>query len=120
MALSALSETKFDGKLLKGTDTVIGYDLKLGPVSIKQMHSVLNYETDGTEAGTKATWKLEFSGLGGDNSKVYTITPDGFAPQGGSPQPGSAGMKQFNDGAKAFADALEQAPRRIDPPDRAD
>lgn len=106
---TALSETKFDGKLLKGTDTVIGYDLKLGPVSIKQMHSVLNYETDGTEAGTKATWKLEFSGLGGDNSKVYTITPDGFAPQGGSPQPGSAGMKQFNDGAKAFADALEQA-----------
>ena len=106
---TALSETTFDGKLLKGTDTVIGYDLKLGPVSVKQMHSVLNYETDGTEAGTKASWKLEFSGLGGDNSKVYTITPDGFAPQGGSPQPGSAGMKQFNDGAKAFADALEQA-----------
>jgi hypothetical protein len=71
---TALSETTFDGKLLKGTDTVIGYDLKLGPVSIKQMHSVLNYETDGTQAGTKASGKLEFSGLGGDNSKVYTIT----------------------------------------------
>ena len=106
---TALSQTKFDGKLLKGTDEVIGYDLKLGPVSLKQMHSVLTYETDGTQEGTKATWKLEFSGLGGDNSKVYTITPDGLAPQGGTPQPGSAGMKQFNDGAKAFADALESA-----------
>lgn len=106
---TAQSKTVFDGKLLKGTDEVVGYDLKLGPVVLKQMHSVLNYETDGTEAGTKASWKLEFSGLGGDNNKVYTITPDGFAPQGGSPQPGSAGMKQFNDGAKAFADALESA-----------
>src|SRR5205814_4633959 len=58
--------------------------------------------------GTKATWALEFSGVGGDSSKVYTITPDGFAPQGGSAQPGSAGMKQFNDQSKAFADALEK------------
>jgi hypothetical protein len=106
---TALSKTTFDGKVIKGVDEVIGYDLKLGPVSVKQMHSVLNYESDGSEAGTKASWKLEFSGVGGDNNKVYTITPDGFAPQGSSPQPGSAGMKQFGDGSKAFADALEQA-----------
>ncbi len=106
---TAQSHTSFDGKLLKGVDEVVGYDLNLGPVNIKQMHSVLNYESDGTEAGTKATWKLEFSGVGGDSNRVYTITPDGFAPQGGSPQPGSAGMKQFGDGAKAFADALESA-----------
>jgi hypothetical protein len=106
---TALSQTAFDGKILKGVDEVIGYDLAIGPVLIKQMHSVLNYETDGTEPGTKATWKLEFSGVGGDNSKVYTITPEGFAPQGQSPQPGAAGLKQFNDGSKAFADALEGA-----------
>ena len=106
---TAKSTTGFDGKLLKGVDEVIGYDLHVGPVLIKQMHSVLNYETDGTQDGTKATWKLEFSGVGGDNNSVYTITPDGFQPQGGSAQPGSAGMKQFNDGAKAFADALEKA-----------
>jgi hypothetical protein len=106
---TALSRTSFDGKILKGTDEVVGYGLTIGPAVVKQMHSVLNYETDGTQEGTKATWKLEFSGVGGDNSKVYTITPDGFTPQGGSAQPGSAGMKQFNDGAKAFADALEKA-----------
>ena len=106
---TAQSHTSFDGKLLRGVDEVIGYDLKLGPVSINQLHSVLNYETDGTQAGTRATWKLEFSGVGDDDSKVYSITPDGFAPQGGSAQPGSAGMKQFSDGAKAFADAVEQA-----------
>ena len=106
---TALAKTAFDGKVLKGTDEVIGYDLMVGPVLVKQMHSLMSYETDGTQAGTKATWKLEFSGVGGDSSKVYTITPDGFAPQGGTPQPGSAGMKQFNDGAKGFADALEKA-----------
>lgn len=106
---TAQIKNSFDGKVLKGVDEVVGYDLTIGPVLVKQMHSVLNYETDGTEAGTKATWKLEFSGVGGDNSKVYTVTPDGFTPQGGSAQPGSAGMKQFNDGAKAFADALESA-----------
>jgi hypothetical protein len=106
---TALSKTAFDGKVLKGVDEVVGYDLMLGPVLVKQMHSVLNYETDGTQEGTKATWKMEFSGVGGDNSKVYTITPDGFQPQGGTAQPGSAGMKQFNDGAKTFADALEKA-----------
>jgi hypothetical protein len=106
---TALAKTAFDGKILKGTDEVIGYDLMVGPVLVKQMHSLMSYQTDGTQEGTKATWKLEFSGVGGDNSKVYTITPDGFAPQGGTAQPGSAGMKQFNDGAKAFADAMEQA-----------
>src|SRR5207244_1530264 len=110
---TAISTTGFDGKLLKGADEVVGYDLHIGPVLVKQMHSVLNYETDGSQAGTKATWKLEFSGVGGDNSQVYTITPDGFTPQGGSAQPGSAGMKQFSDGAKAFADALE---KYADPP----
>src|SRR5581483_1781004 len=106
---TAATNSSFDGKLLKGIDEIVGYDLKLGPVLVKQMHSTLKYETDGTQAGTKATWALEFSGVGGDNSKVYTITPDGFAPQGGSAQPGSGGMKQFSDGSKAFADALEKA-----------
>jgi hypothetical protein len=106
---TAIAKTTFDGKILKGVDEVVGYDIMVGPVLIKQMHSLMSYETDGTQAGTKATWKLEFSGVGGDDSKVYTITPDGFAPQGGTPQPGSAGMKQFNDGAKAFADAMEKA-----------
>ena len=106
---TAISTTGFDGKLLKGVDEVIGYDLHIGPVLVKQMHSVMNYETDGTQDGTKATWKLEFSGVNGDKNTVYTITPEGFAPQGGSPQPGAAGVKQFNDGAKAFADALELA-----------
>ena len=106
---TATSTTGFDGKLLKGVDEVVGYDLHVGPVLIKQMHSILNYATDGTQEGTKATWKLEFSGVGGDKNSVYTITPDGFTPQGGSPQPGAAGMKQFNDGAKGFADALEKA-----------
>jgi hypothetical protein len=106
---TALSNTLFDGKVLKGVDEVVGYDLHIGPVLVKQMHSIMNYETDGTQDGTKATWKLEFSGVGGDKDRVYTITPDGFAPQGQSPQPGAAGVKQFNDGAAAFADALESA-----------
>ena len=79
---TALSKTAFDGKVLKGVDEVVGYDIMLGPVLVKQMHSVMNYETDGTQAGTKATWKLEFSGVGGDNSKVYSITPDGFRAPG--------------------------------------
>jgi hypothetical protein len=105
---TAVTDSSFDGKILRGVDEIVGYDLKLGPVLVKQMHSVLKYETDGTQPGTKADWKLEFSGVGGDNTKVYTITPDGFAPQGGSAQPGAAGVKQFNDGSKAFADALEK------------
>src|SRR5205807_2185370 len=78
---TAISTTGFDGKLLKGVDEVVGYDLHIGPVLVKQMHSVMNYETDGTQDGTKATWKLEFSGVNGDKNTVYTITPDGFAPQ---------------------------------------
>lgn len=104
----ALSETLFDGNVLKGVDTVIGYDLRLGPVTIDKMHSVVEYETDGTSEGTNATWKLVFSGVGGDNT-VYTITKDGFAPQGGDSQGGGEQVSQFNDGAEQFADALEAA-----------
>lgn len=104
----AFSKTLFDGKVLKGVDTVVGYDLRLGPVTIDKMHSVVEYETDGTSEGTKATWKLVFSGVGGDNT-VYTITKDGFAPQGGDPQGGGEQVGQFNDGSDQFADALESA-----------
>jgi hypothetical protein len=106
---SATSHTVFDGKLVKGIDEVIGYDLHVGPVLIKQMHSTIEYQTDGTRDGTKGTWKVEFSGVGNDTTKVYSITPEGLASQGRPPKPGAAGVKQINDGARAFADALEKA-----------
>jgi hypothetical protein len=106
---TAASETSFDGKLVKGIDTVIGYDIRLGPVVIDKMHSTVEYETDGTQEGTKGTWKLLFSGVGGDKDKVYTITSEGFAPSGGDPQGGAEEIDSFNAGAAQFADALEQA-----------
>ncbi|MGH8973668.1 MAG: hypothetical protein ACRD0C_10755 [Acidimicrobiia bacterium] len=106
---TAVSETSFDGKVVKGIDTVIGYDIRVGPVVIDKMHSTVEYETDGTEAGTKGTWKLLFSGVGGDKDKVYTITSEGFAPSGGDPQGGAEEIDSFNSGAAQFSDALESA-----------
>lgn len=104
----AVSEAVFDGTTLKGTESVVGYDFRLGPVTINMLRSTLEYASDGTESGSRVTWKLEFSGVGGDQDKVYTITQEGFAPQGGNPE-GSEQMRQFNEGAKAFGDALEEA-----------
>ncbi len=105
----ATSHAEFDGQQVKGVDEVIGYDLTFGPLSIKKLRSVVEYASDGTKAGTKGNWLLEFSGVGGDSDKVYTITKDGFAPAGGDPAGGSSEMKAFNEGAEQFADALEQA-----------
>jgi hypothetical protein len=104
----AAQEAEFDGKTLKGTDEAVGYNLQLGPVSIDKMRSVVNWESDGTEEGSKATWILEFSGVGDDKDSVYTITRQGFASGDQSPQ-GADMMKQFNDGADEFSKALEQA-----------
>jgi hypothetical protein len=104
----AAQVAEFDGKTLKGTDEAIGYNLQLGPVSIDKMRSIVHWESDGTEEGSKATWTLEFSGVGSDKDKVYTITREGFAGGGGQPS-GADMMKQFNDGADEFSKALEQA-----------
>ncbi len=104
----AAQVAEFDGQTLKGTDEAIGYDLQLGPVSIDKMRSIVHWESDGTEEGSKATWTLEFSGVGNDKDKVYTMTRQGFASGGQSPS-GAEMMKQFNDGADEFSNALEQA-----------
>ncbi|MGH8999080.1 MAG: hypothetical protein ACRDY7_06770 [Acidimicrobiia bacterium] len=100
--------SEFDGKAVKGTDTAVGYDLRLGPVTIDKMVSVLEYSSDGTDEGTTANWRLTFSGVGDDQTKVYTISREGFAPQGGDAN-GAEQIQQFNEGADQFGDALEQA-----------
>jgi len=86
------------------------------------MHSVMNYETDGTQAAPKATWKLEFSGVGGDNNSVYTITPTGSSPRAArlSRLGGHEAVQRRGQGV---ADALESAGltgvRRRSPPARS-
>jgi hypothetical protein len=104
----AQSQVGINGKVLKGTDEVWGYEFRIGDAVIDNLHSVIDYESDGTEAGAKGTWKLEFGQIrssGGGGS----MTGDGIVLQGGAPTPGPSGREQFNAGAKQLADALQQA-----------
>lgn len=99
---------EFDGATLKGVDETVGYDIRVGPATIDKLRSVVNWQSDGTEEGSSATWTLEFSGVGDEKNKVYTLTRQGLASGGSSPS-GADMMKQFNDGADEFSKALEQA-----------
>lgn len=104
----SLQTAEFDGKTLMGMDEAVGYDVRLGPVTIDKLRSVVKWHSDGTEENSSATWTLEFSGVGDEKNKVYTITRQGFASGGSSPS-GAEMMKQFNDGADELSKALEQA-----------
>jgi hypothetical protein len=105
----AQSQVTFDGKLLKGVDEAWGYNFKLGGALISNLRSTINYETDGTAAGSKANWKVEFFGIRNGDAPMGSFTGDGISIQGGQPQPGTSGREQFNAGAKQLADALEAA-----------
>lgn len=104
----ATQTAEFDGKMVKGVDEAVAYNFFIGPVSIDKMVSRVEYQSDGTEEGSQATWSLEFSGVGDDKNSVYTITRQGFSGGGSSPS-GADMMQQFNDGAQEFSNALEQA-----------
>lgn len=105
----AQSQVTFDGKLLKGVDEAWGYNFKLGGAVISNLRSTINYETDGTTAGSKADWKVEFFGIRNGDAPMGSFTGDGISIQGGQPAPGNSGREQFNAGAKQLADALEAA-----------
>jgi hypothetical protein len=105
----AQSQVTFDGKVLKGADEAWGYNLKLGGAVISNLRSTINYQTDGTAAGSKADWKIEFFGIRNGDAPMGSFTGEGISIQGGQPQPGNSGREQFNAGAKQLADALEAA-----------
>jgi hypothetical protein len=105
----AQSQVTFDGKLLKGVDEAWGYNFKLGGAVISNLRSTIKYETDGTAAGSKADWKVEFFGIRNGDAPMGSFTGDGISLQGGQPTPGTSGREQFNAGAKQLADALEAA-----------
>jgi hypothetical protein len=105
----AQSQVTFDGKLLKGVDEAWGYNFKLGGAVISNLRTIINYETDGTAAGSKATWAVEFFGIRNGDAPMGSFTGEGISLQGGQPAPGNASREQFNAGAKQLADALEKA-----------
>ncbi|HLF40294.1 MAG TPA: hypothetical protein VI854_02350 [Acidimicrobiia bacterium] len=105
----AEAATTFTGKILSGRDEVVGYDLRLGDARINMLRSVVEYKTDGTEAGTTGTWKLEFFGIHRAGASEGAFTGDGIVLQGGGAQPGPAGREQFNAGVAQLSDALHQA-----------
>lgn len=103
------SQVAFDGKVVNGLDEAWGYDLRIGAASIASLHSVVEYTTDGTGAGTKATWSLEFLGVRSAKDELAGASGQGFSFQGGESHPGDAQRQAFNSTARAFADALETA-----------
>jgi hypothetical protein len=105
----ATAISRFTGKVLSGHDESLGYNLHLGGARIDMLRARVDYSTDGTEAGTVGTWKLEFFGIHNADQSPGTFTGDGLVVQGGAPQPGASGRQQFNAGVAQLSDALEKA-----------
>jgi hypothetical protein len=105
----AHSESSFDGTLVKGSQVATGYDFTLGPLHIDFLRSQVEWRSDGTDAGSVATWRLDFHGVRNGNAPVYSASGDGWSFQGSNAQPGEAQRRQFNEQQQKLSQALEQA-----------
>ena len=105
----AEAASRFTGKILSGHDESVGYNLHLGAARIDMLRASVDYSTDGTDKGTVASWKLEFFGIHNAEQSQGAFTGDGIVVQGGTPQPGAAGRKQFNGAVAQLSDALHKA-----------
>jgi hypothetical protein len=106
---SAHSDSAYDGTVVKGTQVATGYDLVLGALHIDWLRSVVDFHSDGTQAGSVGTWSLEFHGVRNGSTAVSNVSGDGWSFQGGNASPGEAQRKQFNDQQQKFSQALEAA-----------
>jgi hypothetical protein len=105
----AHSDAGYDGNAVTGSEVASGFDLTLGPLHIDWLRSEIHWKSDGTDAGTVGTWKLEFHGVRNGGTPVYSLSGDGWSFQGGSAQPGDEQRRQFNDQERRFSQALDQA-----------
>jgi hypothetical protein len=94
---------------LVGEDSSWSYDIQLGGARISSMRSSITYSTDGTEAGTKGSWQLEFFGIRSGSSSVAALTPNGISISGGTPAPGPAGARALSGTVQQLSDLLQKA-----------
>lgn len=102
-------DIKYSGDLLKGLNQAAAYNVTLGPLHIDLVKSVVDWKSDGTDAGTVASWAVQFHGVTVDGKPVAGADGNGFSLQGGTPQPGSASMQQTQTQERQLSDALDKA-----------
>ena len=104
----AHSDATYTGDAIHGSNMSAAYDVNLGAVHIALMRSLLQWKSDGSDAGTTATFTLQFHGVTVNGQPVSSSSGDGFTFSNQAPSPGPAAHKQFEDQVKQFADALQK------------
>lgn len=102
-------DIKFTGDMLHGLNQAYAYDLTLGPLHVDLVTSVVDWKSDGTDAGTVASWTVRFHGVTVGGKPVEGADANGFSLQGGTPEPGSASMQQTQSQERQLSDALDKA-----------
>jgi len=102
-------DIKYTGDMLKGLNAASAYNVSLGPLHMDLVKSVVDWKSDGTDAGTVASWVVQFHGVTIDGKPVAGSDANGFSFQGGTPQPGSASMQQTQSQERQLSDALDKA-----------
>ena len=105
----AHSDSSYDGTLAQGSQVATGYDLTLGALRVDFLRSQVEWRSDGTDAGSVGTWRLDFHGVRNGNAPLYSASGDGWSFQGGNAQPGEAQRRRFNEQQQKLSQALEQA-----------
>lgn len=104
----AHSEATYAGDAIHGSDMSAAYDVNLGGLHIALMRSLLEWKSDGSDAGTTATFTLQFHGVTVNGQPVSSSSGDGFTFSNQAPSPGPAAHKQFEDQVRQFSDALQK------------
>jgi hypothetical protein len=105
----ATSEASVHGTVLSGHDESWSYDVQLGGARIDAVHSVIDYRTDGTRAGTTGQWRLDVLGIGSAGKRIASVSGDGISVQGSEAQPGPAARQQVQAASRQLSDALATA-----------
>jgi hypothetical protein len=105
----AHSDASYAGDALHGSNMSAAYDVSFGGLHIAMVRSLLDWKSDGSDAGTSATYTLQFHGVTVNGQPVSSSSGDGFTISNQAPSPGPAGHKQYEDQLKQFSDALQKA-----------
>lgn len=106
---TAVSDSVVGEKGVTGRQEGRSYDIKVGGTVIGSVRSLLEYTSDGTADGTKASWVFEFHRLQNGTETVWTASGDGVAAHGAEPQPGAATRQQLQTVLTKVSDALYDA-----------
>ena len=109
LGAQARSEAVYTGEAIHGSNMSAAYDIELGGLHIALMRTTLQWKSDGTDAGTVATYTVEFHGVTAGGKPVTSSSGDGFTFSDQSPSPGPAAHKQFEDQARQFSEAVDKA-----------